>query len=214
MISAAGLLLSAATSSAAPPAEPLPSSIRLQEPRSGLSLGAFGGMVAVNSDHELYDPRGPHRQIRSPSAELGLRLSYLPWPPLGLEAEGALVPASLAEAGGEATLYALRVQAILRYPTTVLTPFVVLGAGVLGVESASAELGDDLDPAAHWGLGALLLLTEAFELRLDARHVISAALDPPGSGGNGVTSHFELLLGFGFVLSELTPDAREDGRIR
>ncbi|MEL6187202.1 MAG: hypothetical protein AAFU79_21465, partial [Myxococcota bacterium] len=156
----------------------------------------------VNADHELYDPRGPHQRIRSPSAELGLRLSYLPWVNLGFEAEGALIPASIAQGAGDATLYAFRGQAILRYPTTIVTPFIILGAGVMGVESASAELGDDLDPAAHWGLGALLLLTEVFELRLDARHIISAALDPPGSGGNGVTSHFELLLGFGFELLE------------
>lgn len=183
--------------------------LRLRAPEPGLSLGAFGGVFIPSDSHELYNPLLDHRRFRSPAAELGLRATHLPWSWAGFEVEAGLLPATLV-GGGDATLYTFRGHLVFRYPGPV-TPFVVVGGGVLGVESSSVELGDDLDPELHWGIGASLHWTKLLELRADLRQIITASRDPPGSGDGSLTSHFELLVGFGFRV--LGSDGGKDDRL-
>lgn len=182
-----------------------------------VEVGAFGGLFLPSDRHELYDADSvPHRGLGSPAAELGLRAAFFPLRFFGAEVEGALIPLSI-DGGGSGTGYSVRGHLMAQYPWRI-SPFAVVGAGALAISSGSDELGDDVDGAFHWGVGAKAYLTDLFSVRLDGRHVVSAALDEAdaatGRREDGITSHFELLLGVGLTFPRAKrepPDPDNDG---
>ncbi len=169
-------------------AAPEPGSAQLEV---GLSAGAF----MASPDHELYDSTA-HRQVglASVAPDIGLRLAYFPLSFVGAEAEGQFVPVSTIS-DRNTYVMAFRAHAMLQYPARI-TPFVLAGAGTLGLASGADALGGDFDRAFHWGLGAKYWLNDRFMVRAEGRHLISG-----GRGaGDGNTSHFEALFGLGFAL--------------
>jgi outer membrane protein OmpA-like peptidoglycan-associated protein len=162
----------------------------------GLLLGGF----FPASDPELYDStQVPPAGLGAAGPLLGARLSYFVVPFLGAETEGGM---SLLdpEVDGAALAYHLRGHLVLQVPGR-FTPFVLGGGGLLGI---GGELGDDVDRAAHWGLGGKYYLDDRWSVRVDGRHVISARQGPDA----GNTNHFEASLGFGFALFRAPPPRR------
>ena len=165
-----------------------------------VEAGLYGGAFFPSSDHELYDStQGFQSPYEDLGPKLGLRLGFFPFPFLGVEAEGGYGP--LQNARDEQNhLFDTRGHVVVQYPWRV-TPFVVAGGGFLGVDG---DRGGDVDGALHWGLGAKAYLTPWLNVRLDGRHIVSAAEGP----GAGNTNHFEATAGIGFVLYRRPPPPR------
>lgn len=169
-------------------------------PEPGIvEVGAFAGVFVASERHEMLDATLVHRSFERPSPDFGLRVSYQFTRFIGVEAEAALLPLSIV-GGGEALGFNTRAHFILQVPGR-FTPFAVVGAGALGLASSEVDaLGHDLDAEFHWGLGAKAYLTELLSLRLDGRHILAPAIDPPAMPeANGVESHFEILVGLSFT---------------
>lgn len=161
-----------------------------------LVLGVFAGVLAPSSRIDLGDPAVGDRRYDRVAPEIGLRLGFYPSRFFGLEGELGLLP---TRAGGERAVgYTARAHGVLQAGWWRVTPFVLLGGGVLGVTSGDAAAGDDADAALHVGGGVKLNATKRLAVRLDVRDVIS-----PGDDSRTRPSHNpEAILGlevrFGF----------------
>jgi outer membrane protein OmpA-like peptidoglycan-associated protein len=93
-----------------------------------------------------------------------------------------------------------------------VTPFVLLGAGALGVSSDRAVVGIEVDPALHFGGGVKFFLNRWVSLRLDLRDVVSNRHGDSESFG---AHDFEALLGLSVTLvrkrEERKPPPPADG---
>jgi outer membrane protein OmpA-like peptidoglycan-associated protein len=169
--------------------------------RNMLELGVFGGMLIPARDLELFEPRrGRPRQGFLPLAilapEVGVRVGYFPLRFLGIEAEGASMPTSTLEEGYGVQMWAARGHLVGQLPFASIAPFVVVGAGVLGMSSQRVVLGNDVDQAFHLGIGTKIFINRRLSARLDLRDVIS-----PRRGINGgATNSIEVLLGLSLTL--------------
>lgn len=173
--------------------------IRRHRPRRNMfHLGVFGGVLLPARDIELFEldtsrPEQGFRPFASVAPEFGGRLSVFPLDFLGLEVEGAF---GLGDVEGErANLWSARGHVIGQIPRWSVTPFVLAGAGALGVRSEQGVVGNDTDLAFHIGGGVAVHVTRWLTLRLDVRDVIT-----PQQGTNGgATNNPEVLLGVGWT---------------
>jgi outer membrane protein OmpA-like peptidoglycan-associated protein len=164
--------------------------------RNMFELGLWGGVLVMNREHELYDPRvAPHLRFRPAALDLGLRFAYFPLRWLGGEIEAGVMPTRNA-ADARTTLYTVRGHLIGQLPWWRLTPFLLVGGGGMGVASRPSALGNDIDASFHWGPGLKFYANRWLAIRLDLRHLVGArrVLD------NGAASHFEALLGLSLTL--------------
>jgi OOP family OmpA-OmpF porin len=163
-------------------------------------IGVFAGMLFPSSDTELFAPdrdllRQGQKPFGSVAPDIGVRAGYYPLRFLGLEAEGAFMPTSVS-GGGSATLWGIRGHAVAQLGLWSVTPFVLVGGGMLGVSSDAAAVGKDNDQALHFGGGIKAYLNRWTVLRLDVRDILT-----PSLGLNaGPTSNVEVLLGLSVVL--------------
>jgi len=172
-------------------------------PEPGLiELGAFGGLIWMNKDHNLRDVAATHYDFKRPALELGLRAAYFPLSFLGGEVEGALGPGASA-GDASATLWALRAHAIGQLPGTRVTPFVLAGLGRLG--ATTDAMGDDGDPSGHVGIGVKVALTSLLGVRLDLRDTMTGKNPETRSARHEIAHHPELLLGLTLTLGRSEP---------
>ena len=177
-----------------------------------VEIGMFMGMMFPSSNHNLQDEDFAHIPFDPIAFELGARLGYFPLSFLGVEAEGAVMPTD-TEDGTAAGLYAMRAHLIGQLPYWSVTPFVLLGGGALGANSG--RMGNDMDPAMHFGAGVKVPVDELMSVRFDVRDTMSQKND----SSNGTQTHSpELLLGLTFTLDRTKeappappPDADGDG---
>ncbi len=178
------------------------------EPMTG-ELGIYGGLFFPAKNHELFDAdlsltdQG-HREFNAIAPDIGARLGFYPSRFFGVEGEGGLMP---TRAGDErATLYTIRGHLVGQLGLWSVTPFLLVGAGGLGVGSERAAVGRDLDPIIHFGGGLKFFLTRYAALRLDVRDNVSHACDNCGGGtftGSDATyraHNLEVLLGLSLTL--------------
>ena len=129
--------------------------------------------------------------------EIGLRFAWYPLSFLGGEIEGGVMPTKVVDngaAGARATLFNFRGHVIAQIPFWRITPFVLVGGGMLGTSGA---LGNDIDPATHFGGGVKLYLTHRVMMRLDIRDVVAAKKEVDA----GATHYPEILLGLSLTLN-------------
>ena len=177
-------------------------------PEPGLfELGIFGGLMFPSSDHNLQDEKANHQPFAAIAPEIGLRAAYFPLSFLGIEAEGALLPTKTRGDNESAMLYTVRGHLIAQLPFWRITPFLVIGGGMLG--SSSDPMGGDVDPAMHAGLGVKVGINRWLSARLDVRDTLSQKNDAE----DGVqTHHPEVLLGLSFVFGRSDEkDSDKDG---
>ncbi len=136
-----------------------------------LFLGAFGGVFLPASEIELGDVDKVTADYDRVAGQVGIRLGYYPLRHFGMEGELAAIPARYQ--GSRAFAYAARMQGVLQPGFWRITPFAVLGGGVLGVTSDPDVVGKEADQALHVGGGVKMLLTQRMQLRVDVRDVIS-----------------------------------------
>jgi len=156
-------------------------------------LGLFSGVMIVGDRHDFYDPAtAPQVSLGRTAPMAGLRAAYFPLSFIGVEAEGwgawTRVP---DRADAPAFLYAMRGHAIAQLPLARVVPFVLGGYGLAGVRSPRDAVGNDVDPAGHYGIGVKLLVDGRFAVRLEGRHTMTAAR----ARRRQVANHFSVLLG-------------------
>ena len=134
------------------------------------------------------------------SALLGVRVGVPLARRFAVEGELVVVPTADDVLGDAATVFAARLQGVAYLTRGRVRPFVVAGAGVIGVRGGAPQLDDDVDRALHWGGGVRLGLTRTLAARLDLRHVIV-----PGRTAGGATSDGELQLGLTWTFGAATP---------
>jgi outer membrane protein OmpA-like peptidoglycan-associated protein len=183
-----------------------PAQAQLKNQRHLLELGLFLGPDFLPTRHDLFDTDLPtHSAFNRVALEIGIRVGYLPLPYVGVEGEVSLFP---TKANDQAALgYAARLHVIAQYAVWKgLTPFAVVGGGMLGVRSGEDAVGNDVDGAFHWGVGLKYYLHKWFALRMDFRHIVSDGLE------GKVANHFSLLVGATVVLGwKSDSDTDSDG---
>jgi OmpA-OmpF porin, OOP family len=166
-----------------------------------LELGAMFGLLFPSRAHELFDPdldlplQG-FRPLQPAAFELGGRLGYYPMRFFGVEAEGAWMPSRTRDTSASVNLWTARAHGVLQLGLWSVTPFVLVGGGVLGVSSPREALGSNIDQAFHVGVGAKVYINRWMQARLDLRNT----LHPRQGLGTGATSSPEILLGLSFTL--------------
>jgi len=180
----------------------------LRSKRHTIDLGLYAGVVFPARAHELYDQQAWQEPLDVVAFDVGLRMGYMPWPFIGIELEGGVMPTETREGGDGALLYTFRGHVVGQYPAR-LSPFVLVGYGLLGVSSSESAVGEDVDGAFHTGLGLKFFAVPRLTARLDGRIIISGR-----SGPGGVMPHFEVLLGASYTLwrgGDKTRDTDGDG---
>ena len=187
-------------------ADPGPGDIWNQRHR--LDLGLYAGALFPPQAHELYAEVPWQKPFDQVAFDAGLRFGYMPWPFIGLELEGGVMPTQTREAGASALLYHARGHLLGQYPAR-FAPFILAGYGILGVASGQDAVGDDVDGAFHAGLGLKFHATRRLTVRLDGRVILSGKAGPSSSA---VSPHFEALAGvsYGLWWTEVA-DEKADG---
>jgi OOP family OmpA-OmpF porin len=145
--------------------------------RNMVEVGVMGGVYMPGKRLELFEatfdlPDQGFRRYSTLGPELGGRISYLPLRMLAVEVEGAVMPTH-TDNGLDATIWSARGGLLGQLPYWSTTPFLVVGAGLLGVVSERAAVGRDIDPTLYFGGGLKIYLSRQIQLRLDARDVVS-----------------------------------------
>lgn len=171
-------------------------------PRGNLwEFGLFGGLLFISDRNALHDPRSPFANFDQPTPEVGLRLAYMPLSFLGLEAE-FMGGAGQLEDGEGAAVWAGRGHLLLQVPTRRVNPFVLVGGGRLGVSSDA--VGDDDDPALHFGGGLKINVHRRVALRVEARDTITKQRPEADTA-----HHIEALAGLSIVLGRPAPRPKD-----
>jgi outer membrane protein OmpA-like peptidoglycan-associated protein len=178
------------------------------EPEGGLfELGVFGGLLWISGRHNLALMSVPIYPVESPLFEVGLRAAYFPLSFLGVEAEGAWAPRGKANEE-DVSVWAYRGHAILQLPISRVTPFVLAGGG--RIKLMSDAMGNDGDPAFHYGGGVKVALAPLVSLRVDGRDNVTEE-DPAYDTEYGVAHHPEVLLGLTLTLGRSEKEAPPPG---
>lgn len=199
--------------------------IRRWRPRRMMSeLGVYGGILYLNQAHELFKP-DPKRRAQGwlpfvrLNPDIGIRYGFYPASFLGLEIEGGVMPSRIDQnypsskklPEGNVLLFTGRGHLLFQIPVASITPFVLGGAGVVGVYSEPEAVGTDVDFAVHIGGGLKFYLTKMLMLRLDVRDIWTMKVDSQGKGSGDegpeqLKSHnLEALLGLSLTLGRPKP---------
>lgn len=178
-----------------------------------IEIGLYGGILLLPETHELFSadldlPEQGYKPLRRLNPDLGLRVGYYPLRFFGIEAEGGVMPSKLADEAGSPLLYTMRGHLVGQLGLWSVTPFVLLGAGGLGVASPRSELGNDIDPSLHFGGGVKIYINRYVMLRLDLRDVVT---HKQGVDNAFISHNLEALLGLSITLGrEKDRDTRSD----
>jgi outer membrane protein OmpA-like peptidoglycan-associated protein len=180
--------------------------------RNMAEIGIYGGVLLPTPNHEWFGadldlPEQGFKPLGAVAPDIGLRAGYYPLRFFGVEAEGGVMPARLSDGSGSPLLYTVRGHLVGQLGLWSVTPFVLVGAGAVGVSSPRDVLGKDTDPALHFGGGVKIYINRYVMLRLDIRDVVSYK-----SGVENVfISHSpEILLGLSVTLGRKKDEAPAD----
>ncbi len=190
--------------------------------RDTWELGAHGGAFVLSERHDLYDLHtAPQKPLRRVGPLGGLRAAYFPLSFVGAEAEFDGIWTELANGREPVFVWGFRGHAVLQLPLFRVVPLVFGGYGLLGARSSRDAVGNDVDPIGHYGVGLKLRVAPWLAVRVDGRHMLSAAF----ARRRAVAHHGAVTLGLSFTLGNarrsLTasepatqighPDADQDG---
>ncbi len=192
--------------------------------RNMWELGIYGGVWFPSRHIELFQPEpsapdNGRQRLGKVTPDFGLRAAYYPLRFLGVEAEGGLMPTRTEVTNARALPWHLRGHVIGQLGLWSITPFILVGTGLIGVQSdpAPQSIGSEQDVAIHFGGGAKVYFNRWVMLRLDIRDVVSNRRGV----GQGLTSSPEILLGLSVTLGRKkekkarpSNDDRDGDRIR
>jgi OmpA-OmpF porin, OOP family len=160
-------------------------------------LGIDGGAFRIAG----HPPSDEVPALRKVNPTVGLRAGYYPIRLFGIEAEAGVIrnQAFTEFEPYDVAPFTLRGHAVAQLGLWSVTPFVLVGVGMLTLNANGTSLGSDNDLALHFGGGVKVFLNRWLMLRLDARDVVA---DQLGVDNDTLTSHnLELLLGFSVTLN-------------
>lgn len=162
--------------------------------------GPFVGVLFPSPRIELFEadqslPDQGYKPYASVAPDFGIRAAFLPLRFFGVEGEVGIMPARTT-AGDSALMWTARAHVVGQLGLWSVTPFVLAGAGLIGVASERSSVGSDVDASAHFGVGVKVFLNRLVALRLDARDIIAARRGYEA----GVIHNPEILLGVSFAL--------------
>lgn len=122
------------------------------------------------------------------------------------------MPTRTLDSGGRATAWTVRGHVVGQLGLWSVTPFLLVGTGVIGMASDGPPtgIGSDQDVAIHFGGGVKVYVNRSIQLRLDIRNVASNRVGV----GDGLTSSPEILLGLSVTLGrrkERNPEKARPG---
>lgn len=164
-------------------------------------VGLTTGLLFPAPDHNLKVAALPGEPYSDVSAVIGGRLAYYPLSFLGVEAEAMVSPSATQNTNKSALLYAARGHLIAQLPILSVVPFALVGGGMLG--GISQSMGNDGDPAFHFGVGVKVPVHRVVGIRLDLRDTLTQKRD--GNPGDP-TNSFEVLLGATFTFERPCPE--------
>ena len=172
--------------------------LRWRPERNMGEIGLYGGAFFASEDHDLYDPiTAPQKPLWLASPDIGVRAGYFPLRALGVEAEFSAVPARVRTHNDDfAFVYGIRGHVVAQLPFYSVVPFFLIGYGALGVRSHVLVLGNDIDPAFHYGAGVKVNINRWISARTEFRNIISASSANQSSG----TLHWQALVGLAVTL--------------
>ena len=177
---------------------------RWRPERNMLTLGVYGGLFLADPEHDLYDPvTRPQEPLWAASPDVGLRLGFFPLRVLGVEAEFSANPTRVRSITNDfAFVYGVRGHVVAQLPFHSVTPFFLMGGGAMGVRSHILILGNDIDPAFHYGGGVKAFFNRWVGARLEVRNIVSSAEARQDSG----VSHLQVLAGVEFTFLRRKPE--------
>ena len=178
--------------------------IRRWAPQRNLGeIGVSGGVFIPNEQHDLYDPKTtPPEPFWRAGGLLAVRGGFYPLRSLGVEAEFSAMPTRIRNITNDfAFTYGVQGHVVFQLPYYSVVPFFLVGGGLLGVRSNALILGDDVDPALHYGGGVKVQLTKVIGLRVEARNIMSANSALQNAGGANV----QVMGGITFTLGRRPP---------
>lgn len=184
-----------------PPVEPAPAEDGVAPGSAGapglvpeahdIHLGIATGLFLTPSERTLMAAGEP--VAAGPAGlQFNLRLDYMPWTYLGIEAEVGHV-AQQSPPDETLGLFKLGGHALVQWPGR-FAPFLLMGGGVLGATSDARQLDQALRPEAHWGLGTKWYLQHEILIRAEVRHLVDLV-------DAGPVQQFEMLVGLSFRLN-------------
>ena len=176
---------------------------RWRPERNMVTLGIYGGVFLANPEHDFYDPRTrPQEPLWAVSPDIGLRLGYYPLRVLGIEGEFSANPTRVRSITNDfAFVYGFRGHAVAQLPFHSVTPFFLAGYGAMGVRSNIIILGNDLDPAFHYGGGVKVFFNRWLGARAEIRNIVSSAEARENSG----IAHVQVLAGLTVTFNRSKP---------
>lgn len=163
-------------------------------------VGVYGGLLVTSRRVELFEadfslPEQGYRPFARVASSFGLRASFFPMRFLGTEIEAGAMP-TRTEIGQPALLYTARGAVVAQLALWSVTPFVLVGGGLVGVTSDRTVVGNDVDAAMHVGGGVKVYVSRFIHVRLDVRDVVTARRGYEA----GLSNNPEVLLGVGMTL--------------
>ena len=175
--------------------------LRWRPERNTAELGVFGGAFFPARDTELFEPdldlpdQG-FKPLRAVAPELGARIGYYPIRYLGLEAEGAWSPARTDPDDDLVNLWMVRGHIVGQLGWWSVTPFALVGGGVLAASSPRSAVGTDIDAGLHFGFGVKFYINRYVMARVELRDTVAASRGV----ADGATNNLELLAGLSVTL--------------
>lgn len=163
-------------------------------------VGLTTGLLFPAPDHNLKVAGLPGEPYSDVSAVIGARLAYFPLSFVGVEAEAIVSPSATQVTNKSALLYAVRGHVIAQLPMLSVVPFALVGGGMFG--AISQAMGNDGDPAFHFGVGVKVPVNHIVSARLDLRDTLT---QKRGGNPGEPTNSFEILLGATFTFERPRP---------
>jgi len=181
--------------------------------RNMWEVGVFGGVWFPNRALELFEadaslPRQGRKRYETEAIDVGARVGYYPLRFVGVEVEGAVMPTKTNADKQSAIVFHPRAHVVGQIGLWSVTPFVVLGAGPMGVASDRNAVGSELDVAVHYGGGVKVFVNRWIMLRADFRDIVT---NRTGVGEGSVRSP-EVTLGLSVTLGR--KKGKESGRAK
>jgi outer membrane protein OmpA-like peptidoglycan-associated protein len=167
-----------------------------------VEIGIWGGVLFPSPTLELFEaelglPGQGRKQYGILAPDVGVRAGFYPLRHFGIELEGGVMPASLRDGSGNPIIWAGRGHLVGQIGLWRLTPFIVAGAGAMGVASPRSAVGSEVDIGVHFGGGLKFFINYWLMMRLDVRDNLTNR----AGVGEGVTHSPEILLGLSVTLN-------------
>ena len=184
---------------------------RADFPHPALYIGVWGGGNFVLRDWDL----GPNSRSYGPNVKdhsglFGGRLGVQLIDRLALEAEVAWLPGVKSNNNRDNTTLLYDLNLVFHFLKGNWTPTISAGVGMYH-SLAGGDLGYDIDPRVHLGLGLRGMLSEWAAIRLDVRDVITDGFDKFGANNLEATLGVDFFI-FGAKVKAPEPrDSDKDG---